>query len=172
MPGSFLSALCMLGLLMAAPVQSTRVQRDLAKDKLKYEQAATAVDRAKALEKLGHEEYAAARQAVDAGKADEALQFLKDYNEQATDTHAALLKMGTDPTRNSNGFRQLQISVRERERDLKDLIRRIGFEQSDPFEKVGKRLDELNQRLIQELFPHRAPNKQTREETPKPEEHQ
>ncbi len=171
MPDGFLSALCMLGLMMVAPAQSTRVQRDLAKDKLKYDQAQNAVDRAKALGKLGHEEYAAARQAVDAGKTDEALQFLKDYEEQAVATHAALLKTGADPARNSNGFRQLQISVRERERDLKDLIRRIGFEQSDPFEKVGKRLDELNQKLIQELFPHRAPNKETRDETQNPQEH-
>lgn len=171
MPGSFLSALGMLALLMIDPAQSARLQRDLAKDKVKYAQAENAVDRAKALGKLGHEEYVAARQAVDAGKTDEALQFLKDYNEQASDTHAALLKMGADPTRNSNGFRQLQISVRERERDLKDLIRRIGFEQSDPFERVGKGLDELNQKLIQELFPHRAPNKQTREGMQNPEEH-
>jgi hypothetical protein len=172
MPGSFLSALCMLGLMMVEPAQSTRVQRDLAKDKLKYEQANNAVDRAKALGKLGHEEYVAARQAVDAGKTDEALQLLKDYNEQVTDTHAALLKTGKDPAKNSNGFRQLQISVRERERDLKDLIRRIGFEQSDPFEKLGKGLDQVNQKLIQELFPRRAPNKQTHEETENPQEHQ
>ncbi len=171
MYGSFLSVLCMLGLMMVAPAQSTRVQRDLAKDKLKYDQAENAVARAKALGKLGHEEYAAARQAVDAGKTGEALQFLKDYNEQVTDTHAALLKTGADPAKNSNGFRQLQISVRERERDLKDLIRRIGFEQGEPFEKVGKSLDELNQKLIQELFPHRAPNKQTREDTQNPQEH-
>lgn len=165
MIGNILTILCTLGLMMVAPAQSARVQQDLAKDKLKYDHAENAVDRAKSLGKLSHEEYVAARQAVDAGKTDEALQLVRDFNEQATDTHSALLKTGIDPSRNSNGFRQLQISVRERERDLKELIRRIGFEQSQPFEELGTALDKLNQKLIQELFPRRSPNKQTREET-------
>lgn len=170
MVAGFVAILCMFALMLGAPAQSTRIQEYLAKDKLKYDRAENAVERAKALGKLGHEEYVAARQAVDAGKTDEALQFVKDYNQQATETHAALLKTGVDPSKHSNGFRQLQISVRERERDLKDLIRRVGFEQSDPFEQVGKSLDELNQKLIQELFPHRSPNKETREEKSSPQE--
>lgn len=165
MTSAFLAGVCMLGMMLGMAPQSARVQRELTKEKLKYDHAENAVDRAKALGKLGHEEYVAARQAVDAGKTDEALQFVKDFNEQATDTHAALLKTGIDPSKNSNGFRQLQISVRERERDLKDLIRRIGFEQSRPFEEIGTDLDKLNQKLIQELFPRRSPNKQTREKT-------
>lgn len=165
MAASFMATLCTLGLMLLVPAQSARVQQDLAKDKLKYDHAENAVDRAKALEKLGHEEYVAARQAVDAGKTDEALQFVKDYNQQAAETHEALLKTGVDPSKKSNGFRQLQISVRERERDLKEMIRRIGFEQSEPFEEIGKNLDRLNQKLIQELFPRRSPNKETREES-------
>lgn len=161
MPGAFLAVLCMLGLSLGAPLQNARVQRDLAKDKVKYDQASNAVDRAKALGKLGHEEYIAARQAVDAGKNEEALQFLKDYDQQASGTNASLLKTGVDPAKHSNGFRQLQISVRERERDLKEIIRRVGFEQSQPFEELRKNLDELNQKLLQELFPRRPPNKET-----------
>lgn len=160
---TLLAALCLLG-LFAAPMQSARVQRDLAKEKLQYDRADSAVSRAKALGKLGREEYAAARQAIDAGKIDESLQFLRDYNQQAIDTHAALLKTGADPAKHSNGFRQLQISVRERERDLNALIRRVGFEESQPFEELQKSLDGLNQKLIQELFPRRSPNKQTRDE--------
>lgn len=145
-------------------MQSARVQRDLAKEKLQYDRADSAVRQAKALGKLGREEYTAARQAIDAGRIAESLQFLKDYNQQAIDTHAALLKTGVDPAKHSDGFRQLQISVRERERDLNALIRRVGFEQSQPFEELQKNLDGLNQKLIQELFPRRSPNKQTRDE--------
>lgn len=170
MTAAFLAILCTLGLSLGAPLQNARVQRDLAKDKLKYDQASNAVDRAKALGKLGHEEYAAARQAVDAGKTEEALQFLKDYNRQSIDTHADLLKTGVDPAKHSNGFRQLQISVRERERDLKEIIRRVGFEQNRPFEDLRKNLDELNQKLLQELFPRRPPNKETSDEHENPQE--
>lgn len=154
---------CILGLILAAPAQNSRVQNDLAKDKLNYDHAADPIARAKAIEKLGHEEYVAARQALDAGKTDEALGFLRDYSNQATETHEALIKTGVDPVKHSNGFRQLQISVRERERDLKEMINRIGFEQRHPFDQLGTTLDTLNQKLILELFPRRSPNKQSKE---------
>lgn len=152
---------CILVLLLGAPTQNSRVQNDLAKYKLNYDHATDPVARAKAVEKLGHEEYVAARQALDAGKLTEALQFLKDYNEQVNETHDALVKAGADPVKHSNGFRQLQISVRERERDLRELINRVGFAQRQPFDTLGNALDELNQKLILELFPRRSPNKQS-----------
>jgi hypothetical protein len=154
----------MLGLMLAAPAQTGRVQKDLANDKLKYDQAENAVGRAKALGKLGHEELVAARQAADAGNFDEALQFVRDYNEQAASVHEDLLKTGVDPVKHSNGFRQLQISVRERERDLRELISRVEFGRRGPFETIRDDLDNLNQKLISELFPHRAPNKQSNEQ--------
>ncbi|MGB6875318.1 MAG: hypothetical protein WBD87_04730 [Candidatus Acidiferrales bacterium] len=163
MSAALFARVCMLGFMLAAPAQSTRVQNDLAKDRLKYEHADNPVDRAKAIGKFGHEEYTAARQAIDAGKMDEALQFLKDYNNQATDAHDALVKTGVDPEKHSNGFRQLQISVRERERELKELINRVGFEQRPPFEALQKALDALNQKLILELFPRQPGNKQRKE---------
>lgn len=153
-----LVCICMLGFMVGVPAQSKRVEKDLAQDKVKYEKADNPVDRAKAFEKLGREEYVAARQALDSGNTDEALQFIADYNEQATDTHKALLKTGVDPEKQSNGFRQLQISIRERERDLKDLIGRVTFDQRAPFEKLERAMDSLNQKLMLELFPSRPPN--------------
>ena len=163
------ACVCMLGLMLAAPPQSWHLQNDLAHEKYKYDHADNAVDRAKTLGKLGHEEYTAAGQAIDAGKIGEALQFLKDYNDQASSTHDALLKTGVDPEKHSNGFRQLQISVREREHDLKDVITRLEFGQRPPFEALEQALDELNQKLIVELFPRRPGNKQ-RNESQNPQE--
>jgi hypothetical protein len=151
---------CMLGLATAAPAQSWKLQNDVAHDKYKYDRADNAVDRAKALAKLGRDEYTAARQAIDDGKTDAALQFLNDYNNQAVATHEALLKTGVDAEKHSNGFRQLQISVRERERELRDLMTRVEFDRRQPFEDLEKGLDALNQKLIQELFPNLPPNKQ------------
>lgn len=158
---------CMLGLMLASPAQSGRVQKDLANDKLKYDQAENTIDRAKALGRLGHEELVAARQAAEAGRFDDALRLVESYHEQATSVHEDLLKSGIDPEKHSNGFRQLQISVRERERDLRQMISRIGFGQREPFETIRADLDDLNQKLILELFPRHAPNKQSNE----PENH-
>jgi hypothetical protein len=152
---------CLLGAMLAPlPPQSWKLQNDLAHDKYKYEHADNAVDRAKSLGKLGHEEYVAARQALDAGNTNGALQYLKDYDNQATGVHEELLKTGLDPEKHSNGFRQLQISVRERERDLREIVARIGFDKRQPFETLQASLGALNQRLLLELFPHRPANKQ------------
>lgn len=161
-----LVCLCMLGFMVWPPAQSKRVEKDLAQDKIKYERADNPVDRAKAFVKLGHEEYVAARRALDGGNTDEALQFLSDYDEQATDTHEALLKTGVDPEKHSNGFRQLQISLRERDRDLRDLIGRVTFGQRAPFEKIEGAMDRLNQKLMEELFPHRPPNGEGKHQNP------
>lgn len=161
-----LICVCMLGFVVGAPTQSKRVEKDLAQDKVKYEKADNPVDRAKAFEKLGHEEYVAARQALDGGNTDEALQFLADYNEQATDTHQALLKTGVDPEKHSNGFRQLQISLREHERDLRDLMGRVTFDQRAPFEKLERAMEGLNQKLMLELFPNRPPNNEGKHKNP------
>lgn len=154
-----LARMCVLGLLLGAPAQSTRVQQNIAKDKLKYEHADNPVERAKASSKLGHEEYVAARQAIDAGKMDDAFQLLKSYRDQATSAHEALVKTGVDPEKHSNGFRQLQISVRERVRELKELADRVPFQQREPFIALQKELDELDQKLILELFPRQPGNK-------------
>jgi hypothetical protein len=147
-------------MLTPLPPQSWKVQNDLAHDKYKYEHADSAVDRAKALAKLGHEECVAARQALDAGNTDGALQYLQDFYSQATGAHDELLKTGLDPEKHSNGFRQLQISIRERERDVRDMIARVGFEKRRPFEALQTSLSALNQKLLSELFPRRPANKQ------------
>lgn len=166
MGAALLARICMLGVMLTAPAQSARVQNDLAKDKLKYDRAETPIDRAKAIGKLGHEEYVAARKAIDADNIDQALQFLRDYNNQATDVHDALVKTGVDPEKHSNGFRQLQISVREREREMKEFIARVGFGQRRPFEALQRSLDALNQKLILELFPRQPGNRRNAPKNP------
>ncbi|MFZ0335179.1 MAG: hypothetical protein WAN10_18885 [Candidatus Acidiferrales bacterium] len=162
MRAALFATVCMFGLAMAAPAQTWKVQNDLAHDKYKYDHADNAVDGAKALVKLGREEYLAARQAIDDGKTDAAFQFLSDYNNQAVATHEALLKTAVDAEKHSNGFRQLQISVRERERELRELMSRVEFDRRQPFEDLEKALDVLNQKLIQELFPNLPANKQSK----------
>ncbi|MGC1289694.1 MAG: hypothetical protein WA855_00305, partial [Candidatus Acidiferrales bacterium] len=67
-----------------------------------------------------------------------------------------------DAEKHSNGFRQLQISVRERERELRELMSRVEFDRRQPFEDLEKALDVLNQKLIQELFPNLPANKQSK----------
>lgn len=158
--GLLIANICAAGLLLGAPAQSSKTLRNLAKAQEKYDKADSPVDRAKAMKKLGDEEYKAAREALKEGNQKAALQYLQDYNQQASRAHEELDKMGVDPEKHSNGFRQLQISVRERARELKDLMGRVAYDQRKPFEDLEKGLDELSQKLILELFPgHSKHNK-------------
>jgi hypothetical protein len=158
--GLLIANLCAAGLLLAAPAQSSKTLRNLAKAQQDYDHATNPVDRAKAMKKLGNEEYDAARQALQTGDQKAALQYLQDYYDKASRAHEELDKMGVDPEKHSNGFRQLQISVRERARELKELIGRVAYDQRKPFEDLEQGMDELSQKLIHELFPgHSKRNK-------------
>jgi len=150
-----------ISLSMALPMaaQTAKVRKTIAKDEAKYEREKKPVGRAKEAVKLGRVEYKAARQCVDAGNVSGALQFLKDYNQQAIAAHDALEKTGVDAEKHSNGFRQLQISTRESLRQLRDIAGRVPFEQSQPFRALEKNLDALNQKLILELFPRQPGHK-------------
>jgi uncharacterized coiled-coil DUF342 family protein len=92
------------------------------------------------------------------------LRYLRDYNEQANAAHDELAKSVADPEKHSNGFRQLQISVRERAQELKDITGRVAFDQRRPFEELQKALDALNQKLILELFPNQPNHKKKRDQ--------
>jgi hypothetical protein len=132
---------------------SVKTQKDLAKSKEHYDKETSPIGRAKALVKLGRAELRAAREAADANHADSALQFAKDYNDQAHAARDALEKTGANAEKHSNGFRQLQISVRESIRTLRQIADRVPFTERQPFDDLRKDLDGLNQKLILELFP-------------------
>lgn len=144
---------------MALAAQTARVQQDIAKYEANYESKRNPVDRAKAVVKLGRAEYAAARQSQDTGNVRGAFEFLAKYNEQAITAHDALEKMGVDPEKHSNGFRQLEISVRESLRELREIMARVPLEQRESFAALEKDLDALNQKLILELFPRQPGHK-------------
>lgn len=144
---------------MALAAQTARVQKDIAKHEANYESKTNPVDRAKAVVKLGRAEYVAASQSLDAGNVREAFEFLAKYNEQAITAHEALEKMGVDAEKHSNGFRQLEISVRESLRELREIMGRVPLEQRDSFATLEKDLDTLNRKLILELFPRQPGHK-------------
>lgn len=155
MGAAFVGKICVFAFLLAPPIQNARLLRNIAKEKEKFDRAANAVSRAKTVPKLGRDEYKAAQEALKSGDRQVALQFLKAYNDQAISAHEQLEKAVAHPEKDSNGFRQLQISVRERARELKYLTSRVTFNDRQPFEDLQKGLDALNQKLILELFPRR-----------------
>lgn len=159
-----------LGVLLCGfmpAAQTARVQQHIAKYEANYKSKTKPVDRAKAVVKLGRAEYVAASQSLDAGNVRGAFEFLAKYNEQAITAHDALETMGVDPEKHSNGFRQLEISVRESLRELREIMGRVPLEQRESFAALDKDLDALNRKLILELFP-RQPGHEIQDEKKHP----
>jgi hypothetical protein len=146
---------------------SARVQKDLVIAKAHYESEMDSVGRAKALGKLGRAEIQAAREAADAGNFDAALRYLKDYSDQAHAGQDDLVKTGVNAEKHSNGFRQLQISVRESVRAIRELAGQVPFAQRQPFDALRQDLETLDQKLILELFP-RQPGHESEKEKREP----
>lgn len=163
--------LLMLALQAAPPAQqkpqlSPGTLKELADSKARYDGANDPVARAKALEKLGRAEIKASREMANAGDFDAALQYVKDYDDQAHERHDALQRTGVNAEKHSNGFRQLQISVRECIRAVREIAEQVPFAQRQPFEAQHQSLEDLNQQLILELFPRQPghkPEKENRE---------
>lgn len=165
-----MSATIVLGLalpIVAMPLQkallSNRVQKELMDSKAHFNGENDPVGRAKALEKLGRAEIRAAREMADAGDFTAALQYLKDYSDQAHAGHDALVKTGVNAEKHSNGFKQLQISVRESVRSIREIANEVPYAQRQPFDDQQQDLEKLNQQLILELFP-RQPGHKLQEE--------
>lgn len=149
------------------PQLSPGTQKELAEGKARYDGANDPIARAKALEKLGRAEIKASREMISAGDFEAALQYVKDYNDQAHERHDALQKTGVNAEKHSNGFRQLQISVRECIRDVREIAEQVPYAQRQPFEAQQQSLEDLNQQLILELFPRQPghkPEKENREQ--------
>ncbi|HVA72307.1 MAG TPA: hypothetical protein VNF02_04275 [Candidatus Limnocylindrales bacterium] len=147
------------GSAVPAIAQTARARKSVAKFQAQFAREKKPVGQAKAVVKLGRAEYVAAWQCVTAGNFSGALEFVKDYNEHAIAAHDALDKTGVNAEKHSNGFRQLQISVRESLRQLREIAGRVPFEQRQPFQTLEKNLNALNQTLILELFPQQPGEK-------------
>ncbi|HEV2288740.1 MAG TPA: hypothetical protein VGR81_07295 [Candidatus Acidoferrales bacterium] len=148
-------AVFVLGFTFVAAAQSARVQKEIARHQAEYASETDPVRKAKIVVKLGRAENKAAQQSADIENFVEALDFMKDYEQKASETDRMLDKTGVNPESHSNGFRQLQISVRENLRTVRQIANRAPFDQRQPFLDLAKHLDALNQKLLAELFPRR-----------------
>lgn len=156
-----------LAILAAAILLSAAFlpQQDSAHDaRLRFDHDPNPQHRAKMLPQLGSLEFQDIHSAMSAGNYDEALKTLELYRDQATSTEKALNASSPDATKHSSGYRQLEISVREALRRIDDLFFSVPVDQKKAFSDIRDELDQMDRRLIRQLFPHdqsaRAPSTQ------------
>src|SRR5271154_3671620 len=99
-----------------------------------------------------------------------ALAIFQQYRDEAQACQKALEGKEPDPEKHPNGFKQLQISLRQSLRRLSDIIVELPADDQKPFLDVRRDLEQMDRQLIHELFPRRpqaAPEPQP--DTPKPQ---
>ncbi|HEV2387115.1 MAG TPA: hypothetical protein VGS20_07645 [Candidatus Acidoferrales bacterium] len=128
----------------------------------KFREQTDPVHRAKALAKLASGEIRAAQEEIRAGQTDQALGRLDRFRDDAREVYQALQASGINAVKRPAGFQELQIALRESVRRLRDIIFGLSLERRGGFVTAQQDLDQINNQLLQDLFPPPPPPKPRR----------
>lgn len=153
-PARWVSAwLAALGL--AAMPQSLSARRPKSEAELRagLERESNPVKKARLEIDLGDLKLSQAASAFDHDQADSGARLLDAYFECMQQAWTLLEGSGRDPNHKPQGFKALDIALRENARILLDLQRRTPFEEREPIVQVAKRANDLHSRVLAALFP-------------------
>lgn len=119
----------------------------------RFARESNAVNKAKMMPDLGDVEFAEIDKDVAAGKVQDALAVLKQYDDQAQSCEKALDGLQIDAEKHPAGFKQLQFSLRGTLRRLDILIVALTADDQIPFVACRKEINEMDLHVIHELFP-------------------
>jgi hypothetical protein len=96
-------------------------------------------------------------QAYGQGNIEQGTQLVNAYLGRIKDSWQILRSSGRNATRAPQGFKELDIELREDARLLDDLKRRTSYYERDPIEKAAKEVEQVRADVLQALFPvHRG----------------
>lgn len=126
-------------------------------EKYEKEKKKDAVHQAKALAKLLPKAVEAAGLEIQTGEVDKGIDLLTHCRDESERVYQALLATGRNPVKKSDGFRQLQIALRESVRGLRGILYQLPFGRRSPVEAVRADMEQLNGQILQKLFPPPKP---------------
>jgi hypothetical protein len=121
----------------------------------KFTNEADPVRKAKLLVPLGEAEFRDILKDEESEDFGGALAIFQQYRDEAQACQKALEGKEPDPEKHPNGFKQLQISLRQSLRRLSDIIVDLPADDQKPFLDVRRDLEQMDRQLIHELFPRR-----------------
>ena len=130
-------------------------QNDTAALRLKFAHETDPVRKAKLLVPLGDAEFRDMQKEISSDHLEEALVIVRQYRDEANSCKKALEEKVADPEKHPNGFKQLQISLRQWLRRLGDIIVDLAGDEQKPFVALREDLEQMDRQLIHELFPRR-----------------
>ena len=133
----------------------------------KFTHESDPVHKAHILIPLGDAEFRDIQAEVGADNAQGALAILQQYRDEAQACQKGLEASGRDPEKHPNGFKELQISLRESLRRLDHIIGDLSGDEQKSFRDVREDLEQMDLKLIHQLFPRR-PEAQPKSQPDKP----
>ncbi len=100
------------------------------------------------------------RQAIhtyEQGNTEQGAQFVSAYLGRIKEAWLTIRNSGRNAARDSRGFKELDIQLREDARLLEDLKRRVSYFDRDPIEKAQKEVEQARAEVLQLLFPAARP---------------
>lgn len=125
----------------------------------KFQDQKDAVKRAKALAKLLPEEVRIAAEEIQEGEFDRGVARLERWSNETQQVHDALIASGRSAVKKPDGFTELEVALRESLRGLRDIIFSLPLGRRNRAESVQANLSQINNQLLQELFPPPPPSK-------------
>jgi hypothetical protein len=150
------SLLLWAGTAVAIPGKS---HDDEAKLSSKLEREKNPVKKAKLEVRLGRLKLEGAFSAYSKGQYKDCWRLLDAYQDFMDRAWADLQASGKIAAKKSDGFKQLDIGLRESRRDLEDFETHITYDERQAVEKIRVRTENLHNRVLIALFPAIAPKK-------------
>ena len=87
------------------------------------------------------------------GHIEDGVKLLGAYVDEMKTSWKFLQDSGRKASKQPDGFRELEIALREDVRSLQDLARIVSYFDRPPLEKAGQELDRMRNEVLQSLFP-------------------
>jgi hypothetical protein len=158
----FASAQC--ALLVSAAMQPQNTTEGF---RTKFTHESDPIHKAHILIQLGDAEFKDIQKEVGSDNAEGALAILHQYRDEAQACQKGLEGTGRDPEKHPNGFKELQISLRESLRRLDHIIADLSGDEQKSFRDVRQDLEQMDLKLIHQLFPRR-PEAQSKSQADEP----
>jgi hypothetical protein len=137
------------------PIALQAADKKLAELQAEFDREASAVHKAKLLEKLGDAQFAQSR---DAGKSSDysAVDIsMEKYRDNVRAAFESLKKQHPGAERHPNGYKQLEMAVRRGIREVDDTLLVAPQEYRPPLQLVRQDLIAIDDDLLRMLFPNR-----------------
>jgi hypothetical protein len=142
------------GLQVATPAWARDTEAKLLN---KLEREHNPVKRAKLEVRLGKLKLDQAFEDYRQGSFPASLKSLNAYQERMRNAWTELESSGRSAVRKPQGYKQLEITLRESRRRLVDFESRISYDQRRQVEKIRKETERLHNRVLDALFPSLVP---------------